>query len=105
MNFTFGSDPELMLSKDGKFYSAIGIVPGDKYERHEIGKHQFYYDNVMAECAVFPGKTRESTIKSFQDCFRKYAKLVKPYKLVVKASQNYPISELQHPEARRIGCD
>lgn len=105
MNFSFGSDPEFMLCKDGKFFSAIGIVPGDKYKRHEIGKHQYFYDNVMAECAVSPASDKNDVIKNFRDCFKKYAKLVSPYKLMVKASQNYPVSELQHPEAKKIGCD
>jgi len=105
MYFSMGSDPEMMLVRDGKYFSAISIVPGDKYERHEIGKHQFYYDNVMAECAVAPGNNRKHTIGNFQDCFQKFAKLVKPYTLVVQASQNYPVSELEHPEAKRIGCD
>jgi hypothetical protein len=103
--FTLGSDPEFMLTKDGKYVSAIGIVPGDKYERHEIGKHQYYYDNVMAECAVNPGKDRETAIHNFKDCFQKFATLVKPCKLMVRASQNYPISELEHPKAKEIGCD
>jgi hypothetical protein len=105
MTFTMGSDPEMMLTKDGKYFSAIDIVPGDKYERHEIGKHQYYYDNVMAECAVFPGKNRESVINNFRDCLQKFAKLVKPYKLVTQASQNYPASQLEHPDAKAIGCD
>jgi hypothetical protein len=105
MNFSFGSDPEFMIVKDGKYHSAIEIVPGDKYKRHKIGKHQYFYDNVMAECAVAPGRSKNEVIKNFRDCFKKYAKLVAPYRLVVKASQNYPVSELQHPEAKKIGCD
>jgi len=103
--FSFGSDPEFMLSKNGKFFSAIGIVPGDKYERHEIGQHQYYYDNVMAECAIAPGKNKKATIKNFQQCFQQFSKLVSPYKLVVRASQNYSEGQLEHPEAKKIGCD
>lgn len=105
MNWSFGSDPEFMLFKDGKYFSAIGVVPGDKYERHKIGKHQFYYDNVMAECAIAPSKDRESVLQNFRDCFQKFAKLVKPHKLIVRASQNYPASELEDPKAKEIGCD
>jgi hypothetical protein len=104
MSFSFGSDPELVLEKSGRPFSAIGIVPGDSFERHKIGRHEFYYDNVLAECAVAPGKTKEEFIENLRDCITKYTQLVSPYKLVIKAAVNYPRDQLNHPDAIRIGC-
>ena len=102
---SFGSDPEFMLiDKRGKYKSAIGIVPGSRDEKHKIGKHDFYFDNVLAECAINPGYSKEEVIENFRNCFQLYAKLVSPYKLVLKAAQKYSKEELQHPAAIEIGC-
>lgn len=105
MGFSIGSDPEFVLMKNGKPISAIGIIPGTKEERHKIGKHEYYYDNVLAECAVQYGKTKEEFIDNLRDCFSKFVNLVKPYQLTVMAAVNFPRSELKHPDALKIGCD
>lgn len=105
MELTFGSDPEFMLQRDGRFYSAIGLVPGTKYKRHDIGRHQAYYDNVMAECAVAPAAQKEEFIANIRDCLQRYAQLVAPFKLVPQASAEYPTDELKSKESQEIGCD
>ena len=103
-SFTFGSDPELMLVKNGTFYSAIGIVPGDKDRRHKISGHEYYYDNVLAECAIKPGQNKKDVLAQMRDCLQKYARLVAPYKLVPQASHDFPKLALQHRSAREIDC-
>jgi hypothetical protein len=105
MNLSFSSDPEFMLTKNGKFYSAIGIVPGTRENRHTIGDNEFYYDNVLAECAIKPGKNKQEVINNFKICFQEYANLVYPYKLTIKAFYNYPKPQLRSPEAREVGCN
>jgi len=104
MEFTFGSDPEFLLMKGGKYYSAIGIVQGNRQYRLDKGGHQFYYDNVLAECAIKPGKNRQEVVNNIRDCLKIYAKMVKPYTLHVQASQEYPESQLRAKEAREVGC-
>jgi hypothetical protein len=104
MNTTFGSDPEFMLVRDGRFFSAIGIVSGTKTCRLQQNGHEFYYDNVMAECAIKPSSSKEETLHNFRECFKHYAKLVKPYKLTPQASYNYHSQQLLHKDARDVGC-
>lgn len=104
IGITFGTDPEFMLVQDGQYYSAIGIVQGDRENRINIKGHQFFYDNVMAECAIKPGKNRTQVLRNFGECFQIYAQMVDPFRLHIQASQNYPESQLQHPEARHVGC-
>lgn len=99
MNFSFGSDPEFVLTKGGKYYSAIGIVKNSVYNDNE-----YYYDNVMAECSIRPSNSKEEAIDTFRDCFKYYAKLVYPYKLVPQASQMYTKDQLSHADAREVGC-
>lgn len=94
-----------MLTRDGVFRSAIGIVPGTKYKRHRKGKNYFYYDNVMAECTIEPAASKPEALANFKRAFSSFAKLVTPYTLVVRASQEYPREELEHKDALAIGCD
>lgn len=102
--FTFGSDPEFMIVNDGKYYSAIGIIQGDAENRITVRGHQFYYDNVMAECAIKPGKTKREVIKNFRECLQIYAEMVRPYQLLPQAYQEYPLDQLEDPRARIAGC-
>ena len=59
--FTFGADPEFILEKDGIVYSSIGVIPNKDNCYGEKG-HKFYYDNVLAECAIKPSDHEEETI-------------------------------------------
>ena len=105
MRFSFGLDPEFMITRNGQYFSAISIVPSTKYERHKVGAGEFYHDNVMAECAIPPSSSKEKTIENIRTVLKDYAALIRPYKLTVQASQDFPPSELEHPEAKKIGCD
>jgi hypothetical protein len=104
MSISFGSDPELMLvGKDG-IQSAIGVVQGSIENRIRIKGHEFYYDNVLAECAVKPGTSKKEVLNNFRECLQIYAEMVKPFKLAAIASYIFPDSQLTHPDARKVGC-
>jgi hypothetical protein len=102
--YTFGSDPELMLFLNGTPRSAIGVIKGNIENRISKNGHEFYYDNVLAECAVKPGASKKEVIDNFQECLQIYASMVRPYELVTQASVMFEDSELTHPDARRAGC-
>lgn len=102
---TFGSDPEFMLRDGDTHRSAIGIVQGSPDNRIVIKGHEFYYDNVLAECGVKPGKNKKQVLKNIRECLKLYSEMVAPFKLVAQASENYPASELEHPEAKVAGCE
>lgn len=102
--FSFGSDPEFFLTKDGKYCSAIGVVPGNKDKRHRIGENTFYYDNVLAECTIQPADTKKKAIDNVGKCLKAYAKLVAPYKLVPIAAHVFDRSEFTHDDAFKVGC-
>lgn len=103
--FSFGTDPEFMLSRNGKKFSAIGIVPGSKKNRHRIGNAFYYYDNILAECAVQPSDTRDEAVATIRNALHSYAGLVRPYALEATASHKFDTDQLTHPEAMKIGCD
>lgn len=101
---TFGSDPELLIVNGDSPKSAIGIVKGTSQKRIKCKSHAFYYDNVLAEFALRPAKSKKETIANFKQALKIYAKLVRPYKLKPQASVCFPDEELLHPEARIVGC-
>jgi hypothetical protein len=104
---SFGSDPEFMIKDiDGNYVSAIGVVPGHKKDKVNLGNgHYAFYDNVLVEVNIRPSFSRDEAIKNFQDCFKRLARLVGDLRLVPQASQMYPLSECQHPDALVFGCD
>jgi hypothetical protein len=104
MSFTFGTDPEFILEKNGDIVSAIGIVKGTKDRRKRVGDYAFYYDNVLAECCVPPAKTKSQAVANIGGCLKAYADLVKPCKILARASQVYDASQLKHADALLIGC-
>ncbi len=101
---TFGSDPEFFVVKDGVPVSAIGIVKGDIEHRIKMDGHEFYYDNVLAECAIKPGATKEEVLQNFEECISIYLDLVRPCTLETRASYVFPDSELNTEAARKAGC-
>jgi len=105
MSFTFGSDPEFMIvNNNGDLVSAVGVIKADADHRINAKGHQFYFDNVLAECAIAPSASRAKTLSNFQECMGLYAEMVAPHKLVPLAYALYPDSELQTEEARKVGC-
>jgi len=103
--FTFGSDPEFMLVRNGQFISAIGVVPGSRERRFTKNGHQFYYDNVLAECAIKPAKTKNEAVNNIREALKTYAEILGPnIRLLAQASQNFPKSELLHKDALKAGC-
>lgn len=105
--FTFGSDPEFMLvDPNGVYRSAIGVIHGDKEDRVSLGNGVYaFYDNVLAEVNIKPGKTKAEAIKNFGDCFKRLAKLVGKMRVTPQASHTYDLSELQHADAQKFGCE
>lgn len=103
-SFSFGSDPEFMLKKGSKYISAIDVVEGDIVNRIERSGHQFYWDNVLAECAIKPSFSKEEAVANFQEALKIYAEIVAPCKLTIQASQEYPKEALEDERARNAGC-
>jgi len=107
--FSFGSDPEFMLKKGNEYISAIAVVPGDIGARIQKNGHEFYWDNVMAECAIKPSYSKDEALVNFQEALKLYAEIVAPCKLVAQASQDYSEKALagdgpDDKRARTAGC-
>lgn len=103
--FSFGSDPELMLvDRGGVVRSAIPIVVSSPENYIEVDGHAIYHDNVNVEMTVKPGTTKPEVLNNFRDVFKTCADMVAPYRLVARASADFPPEEVEDPEAKRIAC-
>lgn len=106
MTFLLGSDPELMLvNKDGRLKSAIGVINGTKEYPMQIAHGVVSWDNVNAEFGITPAVDENDWVDRHRKCLLELSEIVKPLKLSVKASADFPDSELEHPFARIFGCE
>jgi|GEM_PF-3449712 len=106
MPFSFGSDPEFILSDEkGKFRSAIGIVKASKEKRLGVGGSHFFYDNVLAECTVEPSFSRDQAVENAKRSLKTYAEIVRPFRITCLASAEFDESEMKHKDARKAGCE
>jgi hypothetical protein len=104
MRFTFGSDPEFMLSRWDDLQSAIKLLPKKEKAISRQGS-KFYYDNVLAEIAVKPGKTKNEVLENTQQALQNFSKLIKPCRFNIKSSAKYPSQQLSDKESRIAGCN
>lgn len=105
MSRTFGSDPEfLIVDTNDQPVSAIEVVKADPEHRIKKQGHEFYYDNVLAECAVKPGDSKQQVLDNIQECLQLYADIVRPYRLKPQASVHFSRKQLDNEEAQKVNC-
>jgi hypothetical protein len=104
--FVAGADPELMLvSPEGSLVSAIPLIKGTKKRPLKVKGGAVQHDNVMAEFNVLPAKTSEEFEDNIRTVLGELARLVSPNRLIVQAYAQFDEKLLEHPTARRFGCD
>lgn len=103
MAFSFGSDPEFILASKEGVRSAIGVLPHKDKPALRAG-HSFYYDNVLAEIAVKPARTRQDVISNVGESLTYLAELVGKNKFTICASATYPGHMLKSRDAKLAGC-
>lgn len=105
-DFSFGSDPEFMITdNNGGLVSALDILEGaSSMNRIQLGGHEFYPDNVLAECSIKPGFSKNEVLLNVREAIGLYETLLNGNKLLFRASDNYPDSALTHPLAKMAGC-
>lgn len=103
-NFSFGLDPEFLLKNGNECVSAIPIIGRDVHDPILENEHRFYWDNVLAECAVKPSFSKEEAIHNIGDCIRIFSEIVAPATLHTQASCNFDESQLQDQGAKEAGC-
>lgn len=106
-----GADPELFLQDySGKFVSAIGKFGGTKEEPRKLGPSEgmmVQEDNVAVEFNIAPSKDLDVFRAQIHEALRLIEEEARHMKLRlhIVPSARFPAPELDHPKARRFGCD
>ena len=108
---TLGADPELFLRDfSGKLISAIGKFGGTKQQPKPMEKLPNFFiqeDNVAVEFNVPPTNDRRTFMNNIVkalDHIEKQAHKLK-LELAIIPSGEFSVDQLQHPLAKRFGCD
>ena len=104
MTFSFGTDPEFMLTHHDELKSAISVLP-KKEDAVVKNGHGYYFDNVLAEIAVKPAKNKDEALCNVRSALHGLAQIIQPAKFVIRASGNYHKKELNCPDAKIAGCN
>lgn len=105
--FTIGADPELFLLKDGKPFSAIGLIGGTKEEPKPLQKSGFFVqeDNVSVEFNVPPAHNHEEFIANIGYVMSSLKKKLKKFEFSEDSALVFDEIQLMHPKAMEFGCE
>lgn len=104
--YTIGTDPELMLTKNGRYVSAIPYTNGTKDSPELLPSGgSVSYDNVNLEFNTLPALTHPEFIWNVGTVLKDLkAYLPDDVKMAFVSSANFPRKELKHKDAKEFGC-
>lgn len=102
-----GSDPEVILTKNGSPFSSVGLLGGTKTHPRKSTHGWIQEDNVLAEYNIEPAATAEEFINNHLLVLRDLTDIIKPLGLeyAVKASALYASDQLLTLQAITAGCE
>lgn len=106
MKLTIGSDPELMLAKNGNIVSAIPVLEHGKYDKIDLGNdYCVYYDNTMVETNVPPASTKKKFLNNIRETFKRINSILEEsYEILAVPSHSFTKEECRHYDAIEAGC-
>lgn len=107
LDILVGADPELFMTKDGKFVSAHGAVPGDKKNPFKVNKGAVQVDGMALEFNIDPAKDEKEFITNLQTVMGVLKEMVPGYELsaVPVADFDEAVMKAQPLEALELGCE
>lgn len=57
--YTIGADPEVFVGREGQFFSAHGLVPGNKRRPHKVDRGAVQVDGMALEFNIDPASSYE----------------------------------------------
>lgn len=108
MNILIGCDPEVFVSKAGKYMSAYGMIPGTKKEPFVVEDGALQVDGMALEFNTNPASTKEQFLHNVQSVFAKLQSMIPAeYKIEIKPAISFDADYLkeQPKEALELGCD
>lgn len=107
MTITIGADPELFVSKDQRFVSAHGLVPGTKKEPFKVQKGAVQVDGLALEFNIDPASSYEEFQENLDTVSSQLKSMVPDYQFLqrttVRLTKGY--RKTLPLEAVQIGCN
>lgn len=107
VNFKIGADPELFITKDGKYVSAVGLIGGSKDCPRPITKdgHAVLEDNVAVEFNIPPAKTFAEFRSHITKVLDHLRSELPGFEFSKESAVSFPKEELNTPQAHEFGCE
>lgn len=109
MSFRIGCDPEVFLTQNDKFKSAIGLIGRGKHNPLQVEDmaegFTFQEDNVAVEFGVPPAKTSDEFVFNVKAVQEKFLTLHPEFTFSKLNCVSFPFEELMHPMAQMFGCE
>lgn len=102
-----GADPELFAKKNGEFFSAHGLIKGDKKNPYPVKKGAVQVDGMALEFNIHPASTAEEFCINVEDVLAELRAMVPDYEVVAVPVADFTAEHMaaQPAEALELGCD
>lgn len=106
LNFTFGADPEMFISKKGKPVSAYGLIPGTKAAPHKVENGAVQIDGMALEFNIDPCENKEQFKRNLNLVMKQILAMVPGYDVHTSCVANFGKAYIdkQPKEAVELGC-
>lgn len=106
MDITIGADPELFVTKDGKFRSAHNLIPGTKENPHVVKDGAVQVDGMALEFNIDPVSTEDDFVLKVNSVMGQMKEMVPGYEFAIVPSCRFNGNHFnnQPEEAKELGC-
>jgi hypothetical protein len=107
MEILIGCDPEVFVKKGSQFFSAYGLISGDKKNPQKVNRGAVQVDGMALEFNIDPAHDENEFCLNVQDVFNTMCKMVPGYEVVATPVAHFSpeYMKTQPKEALELGCD
>lgn len=107
MQILVGCDPEVFVKRGDVFYSAHGLIPGNKSNPHKVQQGAVQVDGMALEFNIDPAASENEFCINVQTVFNTLKMMVPEYEVVAVPVADFDINYMasQPDEALELGCD
>lgn len=106
LKITVGCDPELFVTKDGKFRSAWGLIPGTKEKPHVVENGAVQVDGCALEFNTNPVDNADDFVRNINSVMGQMKAMVPDYEFAIVPSCRFNGNHFRAlpEEAKELGC-
>lgn len=106
LKITVGADPEVFVTKDGKFRSAWGLIPGTKEKPHPVQDGAVQVDGCALEFNINPVDNADDFVKNVNSVMGQMKEMVPGYDFAIVPSCRFNGNHFRAlpDEAKELGC-